>query len=145
MDDEERQELIEIVPVGRSETRGLSKEILCDIMQPRAIELLQHIAQEAAGTRAQIPSGVVLTGGGAMARGMVEIAEQVFDSPTRLGSADPNQFGGLVEGIRTPEWAVACGLAIASMRSQLRELNSGGKGSSGKVAAWLENFREKFR
>ena len=35
--------MIEIVPVGRSETRGLSKEILCDIMQPRAVELLQHL------------------------------------------------------------------------------------------------------
>ena len=45
LDDEERQEVIEIVPVGRNETRGLSKEILCDIMQPRAVELLQHIAQ----------------------------------------------------------------------------------------------------
>ena len=66
MNDEERSEVIEIVPVGRSETRGLSKEILCDIMQPRAIELLQHVAQEAVATRLQIPSGVVLTGGGAM-------------------------------------------------------------------------------
>src|SRR3982751_1231075 len=54
MDDQEWQEVIEIVPVGRSETRGLSKEILCDIMQPRAVEMLQHIAQETARTQAQI-------------------------------------------------------------------------------------------
>ncbi|HSI87730.1 MAG TPA: cell division protein FtsA [Pyrinomonadaceae bacterium] len=145
MNDDERSEVIEIVPVGRSETRGLSKEILCDIMQPRAIELLQHIAQEAVATRAQIPSGVVLTGGGAMPRGMVEIAEQVFDSPTRLGIPDGRYFGGLVEQLRTPEWAVACGLALSSMRQQVREFQYGGRGSSGKVAAWIENFREKFR
>src|SRR5690606_2248060 len=145
MNDDERSEVIEIVPVGRSETRGLSKEILCDIMQPRAIELLQHIAQEAVATRAQIPSGVVLTGGGAMPRGMVEIAEQVFDSPTRLGIPDGRYFGGLVEQLRAPEWAVACGLALSSMRQQVREFQYGGRGSSGKVAAWIENFREKFR
>ncbi len=52
MDDDERQEVIEIMPVGRTETRGLTKEILCDIMQPRAVELLQHIAHEVVGTQA---------------------------------------------------------------------------------------------
>ena len=133
------------MPVGRNEKRVLSKEILCDIMQPRAIELLQHIAHEVNATRAQIPSGVVLTGGGAMARGMVEIGEQVFDAPTRIGSPEPNYFGGLVGQIQTPEWAVACGLALASMRSQIREFNMGGRSSSGKVAAWLENIRKNFR
>ena len=85
MDDEERQEIIEITPVGRNETRGLSKEILCDIMQPRAIELLQHVAHEVINASGQISSGVILTGGSAMIRGTVEIAEQVFDAPTRLG------------------------------------------------------------
>ena len=112
MDDRERAESMEITPVGRSETRGLSKEILCDIMQPRAIELLQHIAQEVAGTRAQIPSGVILTGGGSMPRGMVEIAEQVFDSPTRMGIPENRFIGGLTEGVEGPGWSVACGLTL---------------------------------
>lgn len=145
MNDDERQQVIEIVPVGRSESRRLSKEILCDIMQPRAIELLQHIAHEIAQTQSQIPSGVILTGGGSLARGMVEIAEQVFDAPTRLGFLEEKYFGGLAEEIQTPEWAVACGLALSSVRSQIREMNSGGKSPSRKVAEWFENFREKFR
>ncbi len=144
MDDEERQELIEIVPVGRNETRGLSKEILCDIMQPRAVELLQHIAHEVAAARAQIPSGVVLTGGGARPRGMVETAEQVFDSPTRLGLPDRTLFGGLADDVESPDWAVACGLAMSSLRAQMREIGSGGRSSS-VVATWIENFRDKFR
>ena len=145
MDDDEKQEMIEIMPVGRSETRGLSKEILCDIMQPRAIELLQDIAHETVGTHAQISSGVILTGGGSMARGMVEIAEQVFDAPTRLGYLEPAYFGGLAEQVQGPEWAVTCGLALSSMRSQIRESNRGGKSHSRKVAEWFENFRDKFR
>lgn len=145
MDDEEKQEVIEIMPVGRTETRGLTKEILCDIMQPRAVELLQHIAHEVAGKHAQISSGVILTGGGSIARGMVDIAEQVFDAPTRLGYLEPEYFGGLAEEVRGPEWAVGCGLALSSMRSQIRENNSSGKSPTRKVAEWFENFRDKFR
>ncbi|PYS98570.1 MAG: cell division protein FtsA [Acidobacteria bacterium] len=145
MNDGEREEVIEIVPVGRNETRGLSKEILCDIMQPRAVELLQHIAQETARTQAQISSGVILTGGGSMARGMVEIAEQVFDAPTRLGFLEREYFGGLAGEVQSPEWSVACGLALSSMRMQIRAGNVGGKSPTKKVAEWFENFREKFR
>lgn len=143
--EEERQEVIEITPVGRNETRGLSKEILCDIMQPRAIELLHHLAHEVNQTRAQISSGVVLTGGGSQVRGMVEIAEQVFDAPTRLGFVNTEYFGGLAAEVQTPEWATACGLALASMRSQIREHSNGGRSTTRKVAEWFENFREKFR
>jgi cell division protein FtsA len=145
LDDDERQELIEIVPVGRSETRGLSKEILCDIMQPRALELLQHIAQEVNATQLQVPSGIVLTGGGSMVRGMVEIAEQVFDAPTRNGILETKYFGGLAEQIQTPAWAVATGLALSSMREQIRAQNAGSRTASQKVTEWFGKFRGKSR
>jgi cell division protein FtsA len=140
----ERQDIIEITPVGRNETRQLTKEILCDIMSPRAIELLHHIAEEVVTVGGQISSGVVLTGGGSIIRGIVEIAEQVFDAPTRLGLPEKANFAGLIDEIESPEWAVACGLALSSMRSQLRELQ-GGKSPTQRVARWFENFREKFR
>jgi cell division protein FtsA len=145
MSDDEKGEVIEIMPVGRNESRGLSKEILCDIMQPRAIELLQHVSQEVARTGAQISSGVVLTGGGSLARGMVEIAEQVFDAPTRLGFVEREYFGGLVERAQGPEWAVSTGLALTSMRTQLRDGNGYQKSPTKRVAEWFENFRGKFR
>ena len=145
MSSDERQGIIEVTPVGRQETRQLSKEILCDIMQPRAVELLQHIAHEVFGVRGQISSGVVLTGGGSLNRGMVEIAEQVFDAPTRLGFLEQKHFGGLLDEVQSPDWATACGLALASMRTQIREQNQGGKSPSRKVAEWFDNFREKFR
>lgn len=145
IDEQERQEIIEINPVGRNETRGLSKEILCDIMQPRAIEILQHLAHEVNQTGAQISSGVVLTGGGSQVRGMVEIAEQVFDAPTRLGFVNTERFGGLAVEVQKPEWATACGLALASMRRQMRMHSGNGRSATRKVAEWFENFREKFR
>ena len=143
--DAERQDVIEITPVGRSETRGLTKEILCDIMQPRAQELLDHVAAEVIRTGAQISSGVVLTGGGVMSRGMVEIAEQVFDAPTRLGYVDASQLGGLADEITTPDWSVACGLALGSFRSQMRGGGGEGRSATQRISEWFENIKDKFR
>jgi cell division protein FtsA len=145
MDERERQDVIEITPVGRSETRGLSREILCDIMQPRAIELLQHVALEIIRVNGQISSGVILTGGAAAMRGMVEIAEQVFDAPTRVGFPTGKLFGGLVDEVQNPSWSVACGLAFVSMRRQMRGQPANGRSATKRVAEWFENFREKFR
>ena len=145
LEDEERQEMIEIVPFGRSDTRGLSKEILCDIMQPRAVELMQHVARETSLAKAQISGGVFITGGGAMVRGLAEVAEQVFDAPTRAGFLEPSYFGGLAEDVRGPQSATVCGLALCSMRSQMRGLGMGGKSSARRVADWFGSFRDKFR
>lgn len=145
LSEDERHELIEVVPVGRQETRTLSKEILCDILQSRLEELLQHIAQEVSRVDVQIPSGVVLTGGGSHIRGLVEVAEQVFDAPTRLGFLESEYFSGLVDEVQNPEWAVAGGLALASMRLQMRQIQLNGKSPTQKVAQWFENIREKFR
>jgi len=142
--DEEREEIVQIQPFGRDETRELSREILCDIMQPRAVELMQHVAREAKSTKSQISGGVFLTGGGAAVRGLAEIAEQVFDAPTRTGYVEPSYFGGLADNVQGPQWATACGLALYSMRSQMRD-GSGSKSSARRVAEWFGSFRQKFK
>ncbi|HMT08259.1 MAG TPA: cell division protein FtsA [Pyrinomonadaceae bacterium] len=145
LSDDERMETIEIMPVGRSESRGLSKELLCDIMQPRAVELLQHIAREVRTAEVRIPSGVIMTGGGAMTRGICEIAEQIFDAPTRIGFLENEYFAGLMDSVQTPDWAVAGGLAQYSMRSQIRGQRYGGTSPVRKVTDWIEGIRDKFR
>ncbi len=145
LDEEERQEVIDILPFGHGDTRGLSKEILCDIMQPRAVELMQLVAKETSSAKAQISGGVFLTGGGAMIRGLPEVAEQIFDAPTRAGFLESSYFGGLAEEASGPQWATACGLALRSMRGQLRGDGMGGKSSARKVAEWFGSFRDKFR
>jgi cell division protein FtsA len=145
LDENERQEMIEIVPFGRSETRGLSKEILCDIMQPRAVELMQHVAKEATTAKLQISGGVFITGGGARVRGIAEIAEQVFDAPTRVGKIESSHFGGLVDEVNGPQWAVACGLALVSMRAEMREGMGRSKSPQARVAEWFGGLRQKFK
>ena len=120
-------------------------EILCDIMQPRAVELMQHVARATVNIEGQISGGVFLTGGGANVRGLAEIAEQVFDAPTRVGFLEESHFGGLLEEVKTPGWATACGLALLSLRTQLRNGPGSGKSSARRVAEWIGNFRDRFR
>ena len=145
LDEHERLEMIDIVPFGRSETRGLSKEILADIMQPRAVELVQHVAKEVSTAKLQISGGVFLTGGGARVRGLAEIAEQVFDAPTRIGMLEPSHFGGLADEVNGPQWAVACGLALVSMRAEMREGSGRSRSHQSRVAEWFGGLKEKFR
>lgn len=141
--DDERLEMIEIEPFGREEKRALSKEILTDILQPRAIELLQHVAEAANSSGTQFSAGVFLTGGGAAIRGIAEIAEQVFDAPTRVGLPDAARFDGLLNEVRQPHWSVACGLAYWSMRNRMREGNSGNRFSVGRLMEWINRLSRK--
>ena len=63
-----RGELVDVPSVGGRAPRQLSRQILCDILQPRAEEVLMHVADEIkdSGWERQLSSGVVLTGGGAL-------------------------------------------------------------------------------
>jgi cell division protein FtsA len=148
LSDYERQEQIEVMPVGGRHPKQLSRQILCDMLQPRGEEILQHIADEVRkiiGNR-QLSSGIVLTGGAANLSGMSEIAEQVFDAPTRLGYPERDRFGGLVEDLQDPAWATATGLALFSLKTQIAETQSVevGKTGSGKFSALIQRLRDNF-
>jgi len=144
----ERGELVDVPSVGGRPPRQLSRQILCDILQPRAEEVLSHIADEIreAGWEGQLSSGVVLTGGGARLSGMVEIAEQVFDAPVRLGYPERDRFGGLVEDIQSPAWAAAAGLCLVAQRARSAELRqtAAQRDGGGAFGALVSKFRNRF-
>ena len=146
--DAERGEIVEVPSVGGRAPRQLSRQILCDILQPRAEEVLMHVADEIkdSGWDRQLSSGVVLTGGGALLGGLVEIAEQVFDAPVRIGYPERDRFGGLVEDIQSPAWAAAAGLALVSQRAHAIEQRAGGakRGGSGRLTHFVAKFRNRF-
>jgi cell division protein FtsA len=116
---EEAAELIEVPSVGGRAPRAVSRQILCDILEPRAEEILSHVQEEIknAGFDRQLSSGIVITGGGAMLNGIVEVAEQVFNAPVRLGV--PNVFDGLVDEVAQPLYAAAVGLVLYGLRCEL--------------------------
>jgi cell division protein FtsA len=144
----ERSELVEVPSVGGRPPRQLSRQILCDILQPRAEEVLSHVADEIreAGWEGQLSSGVVLTGGGSLLDGMVEIAEQVFDAPVRLGYPERDRFGGLVEDIQSPAWAAASGLCLMAQRAKSAEMRASAARAQagGGLGALVSKFRNRF-
>src|ERR1700716_421093 len=144
----ERSELGDVPSVGGRAPRQLSRQILCDVLQPRAEEVLMHVADEIkdAGWERQLSSGVVLTGGGALLNGMTEIAEQVFDAPVRAGFPERDRFGGLVEDIQSPAWAAAAGLSLVAHRAQAMEARAGmtRRASTGKLTHFVSRFRNRF-
>jgi len=144
----ERGEPVDVPSVGGRPPRQLSRQILCDILQPRAEEVLMHVADEIreSGWERQLSSGVVLTGGGALLDGMVEIAEQVFDAPVRLGYPERDRFGGLVEDIQSPAWAAAAGLCLVAGKAQNAEIRAmeARRAAVGGLGALVSKFRHRL-
>ena len=109
----EEQETIEVPSVGKGrKPRLLSRQILADIIQPRAEEIFRLVDGDIKrmGYEKSLNSGIVLTGGTALLEGLEEVAEEVFDLPVRRG--DPAGVGGLVDRVSTPDYATAVGLIL---------------------------------
>ena len=63
-----------------------------------------------------ITSGVVVTGGSCLLEGVADIAESVFNLPTRIGN--PAGISGLVDVVNNPMYATAVGLVLCGAGSQ---------------------------
>ncbi|HEU4401035.1 MAG TPA: cell division protein FtsA [Candidatus Polarisedimenticolia bacterium] len=116
----DEEDTIEVPSVGGRKPRVLSRQILCEIIQPRIEEIFSLIAEEFAhsGFDRSLTSGVVLTGGGSMLEGIAEIAEDALDVPVRRGA--PSEIGGLAESVSTPQYSTLVGLALYGVRQRER-------------------------
>ena len=117
----ERVRMVEVPSVGGRQPRMLSRQILCEILQPRAEEIFSHAAEEVqrAGFERQILSSVVLIGGGSLMDGVVEMAEQVLDLPARHGL--PDFVGGLTGEIDSPAYATVVGTLLYGFHKQINQ------------------------
>jgi len=107
-----RDETIEVPGVGNGKGRVLSRQILGEILEPRVEEIFNLIHDDLtrSGYEDIINSGVVITGGSSELPGIPEVAEQVFNCPSRIGY--PQKITGLVEVVNKPMYATAVGLVI---------------------------------
>lgn len=146
MTSERASEMIEVPSVGERPSRSLSQQLLCDILEPRAEELLSQVREEirSSGFDRQLSSGVVLTGGGALLEGIVEVAEQVFDAPVRV--AGPYDVGGPSDEVRQPGYAAAVGLALYGMRrgSHINQARQPRRELASSVTAQMKRFFGSF-
>jgi len=112
------EETIEVPGMGGRKPRKLSRQILGEILEPRMEEIFTLIKREIyrAGMENVIASGSVLTGGSALLDGVTDIAESIFDLPTRLGK--PRGISGLVDVVNNPMYATGVGLVIYGAKNQ---------------------------
>lgn len=138
------RELVELAGPGPQAKREIARELIAHIIEQRLDEILGLVAQgiEDAGEADKLGAGVVLTGGGAMLAGTIDVAQHVFASPVRIGTPGED-LAGLADSIRRPKFATATGLAIYGAN---QALDSGATGASrgeravGRMVAWLKEF-----
>jgi cell division protein FtsA len=104
------EESIEVPSVGDRPPRRLSRQTLAEVVEPRYEELfgLVHAELRRSGFEDLIAAGIVLTGGSAKMEGVIELAEEVFHMPVRLGL--PQNIAGLADVVRNPIYATGVGL-----------------------------------
>ncbi|MBI2370342.1 MAG: cell division protein FtsA [Deltaproteobacteria bacterium] len=120
------EETVEVPSVGGRRPRMLSRQVLCQIIEPRVEEIFTMVAREVGRTGAEemLTAGAVLTGGSAMLEGMPELAEQILDMPVRVGT--PIGVGGLSDVVRSPMYATGVGLVVYGSQQQApRRFRSG--------------------
>ena len=107
----------EVPGLGDREPRSLSRQALAAVIEPRMEELFSLVHQEIreSGFEELLSSGVVLTGGSSLMPGMVELAEDIFLKPVRVGI--PAYTGSLADMVRTPRFSTVVGL-LEEARSQ---------------------------
>jgi cell division protein FtsA len=139
-------ETIEVPSVGDRPSRRLARQTLAEIVEPRYEELFVLIRDELArsGFEDIVAAGMVLTGGSAKMEGAIELAEEVFHMPVRLGI--PQHVNGLVDVVRNPIHATGVGLllyGVQNMRQRQSEtpMSGGVKEVWERMKAWFQgNF-----
>jgi len=106
------EESIEVPSVGDRAPRRLARHTLAEVVEPRYEELLILIQAELrrSGFEDLVAAGIVLTGGSAKIEGLVDLAEEIFHMPVRLGV--PQYVTGLVDVVRNPIFATGVGLLL---------------------------------
>jgi len=112
------EETIEVPGMGGRKPRKLPRQILGEILEPRVEEIFTLIKREISrsGMDRIVTSGVVLTGGTSLLEGVEDIAETVFDLPSRLGT--PRGISGLTDVVNNPMYATGVGLVLYGARIQ---------------------------
>lgn len=135
-----------------SQEEGLvSRHHIAEIIEARLEEIYGLINNELknVGREGLLPGGAVLTGGGALLPGAVELGKQVLRLPVHVGY--PHSLGGILDEVDSPQLATAIGLVLfareAGPRSRtfsagrmLSILPGGMQGMADKLKRWSEKF-----
>ena len=137
------REVVEVPGVDGREPRQLSVQTLAEVLEPRVVELYEMVLNELrrSGMEDMIASGIVITGGSAMMRGMVELGEEIFHMPVRMGL--PRYVGGLSEVVSNQRYATGVGLVLMGKNQLERHLI--GQMEVNSFARLLEKMKSWFQ
>ncbi|MBI5918746.1 MAG: cell division protein FtsA [Nitrosomonadales bacterium] len=134
---------IEVPGVGERGPRMLSRQTLAEVIEPRVEELYSLVQQELrrSGFEDLLSSGIVITGGSSAMQGMVELGEEIFHMPVRLGL--PRYVGGLSDVVKTPRYSTGVGLLLYGMENHQHSTEQ--RQQTGSVGSVLEKMGSWFR
>jgi cell division protein FtsA len=137
------QQMIEVPGVGERGPRQMSRQTLAEVIEPRVEELYSLVQAELrrSGFEDLMSSGIVITGGTSLMQGMVELGEEVFHMPVRLGV--PDYKGGLAEVVRNPRYSTGVGLLLIGLQQQQRRELA--KIQTGSFQSVLERMKSWFQ
>ncbi len=137
------RDMIEVPGVGDRPPKTLSRQTLAEFIEPRMEELYSLVQAELrrSGFEELLSSGIVITGGTSAMTGMVELGEEVFHMPVRLGY--PRYEGGLSEVMRNPRYATGVGLLLAGLESRGRDAPN--KLGAGSFKDLLDRMKSWFK
>ena len=141
-----KDETLDVPGVGGRQPRVISRQILCEILEPRVEEIFQLVHREIqkCGYEDLLASGVVITGGSTLLAGMPELAEEVIGLPVRRGM--PRGIGGLVDVVKSPMYATGVGLVVYGAKHldrrmfRIREDGNSYKKMKNRMREWLEEI-----
>ena len=140
-------ETIEVPSVGDRAPRKLARATLAEVIEPRIEELYGLVLAELrrSGFEDVIGSGIVLTGGSSKMEGMIDLAEEVFHMPVRLGI--PQYVGGLSGVVHNPIYATGVGLVLYGAKSVSgpRYSSAPRRKVSGKVQEMIDKMKSWFQ
>jgi len=139
------EDVFDVAGVDDRPSRKLSRHALADVIQPRVEELFELVQAELrrAGFEEVLSSGIVLTGGTSVMPGMIELGEELFHMPVRLGV--PKYSGALADVVQSPRFSTAYGLLLEAQTQHRRGLKvhetRSFKDVFGRMKSWFEkNF-----
>ena len=136
------EESIEVPGVGERGSRRLARQTLAEVVEPRYEELMTLVQADLrrSGVEDLIAAGVGQTGGSSKIEGLVELAEEIFHAPVRLGS--PQYVTGLSDVVRNPIYATGVGLLLFGNQNRTHRnldvhLGRGMKGVWNRMKSWF--------
>lgn len=137
-------EMVELPGPAPGQVRPVARELIAHVMEQRLDEILEMIHRdlEERGLLRLLGAGVVLSGGTATLQGILEVTQQVFATPVRLGIPSEG-LTGLAESVGRPRFAVATGLALYGaerFHETGRGVSTSSSGVASRVGAWLKEF-----